>query len=350
MVNYDLPWNPNRIEQRFGRIHRIGQTEVCHLWNLVAKETREGQVFERLFAKLEEERTALGGRVFDILGRVTFEDRPLRELLVEAIRYGESPEVRDRLNQVVDSSLDGDALRRLLDEYALTSDVMDVHQVARIREDMERMEARKLEPHFIEAFFLEAMRKLGGRVEEREPGRYEVVEVPFAVRTRDAKIGVSDPVLKSYERICFEKERCAYPGAVPADLVCPGHPLLDALVSVVLERGLGTLKQGAVLVDDDPTSSVPRLLLYVESSIQDGTTTSEGTRRTVSRAVHFVELDYDGNATDAGYAPYLDYRAPTADELAHAKLDGGGAGLARGAAGGPGDRLRHTEHHPGAHR
>ncbi|HBG3383149.1 TPA: hypothetical protein KQB18_004397, partial [Clostridioides difficile] len=108
------------------------------------------------------------------------------------------------------------------------------------------------------------------------------------------------------------------PGGVPADLVCPGHPLLDALVSVVLERGLGTLKQGAVLVDDDPTSSVPRLLLYVESSIQDGTTTSEDTRRTVSRAVHFVELDYDGNATDAGYAPYLDYRAPTADELAHA--------------------------------
>ena len=41
MVNYDLPWNPNRIEQRFGRIHRIGQTEVCHLWNLIAEETRK---------------------------------------------------------------------------------------------------------------------------------------------------------------------------------------------------------------------------------------------------------------------------------------------------------------------
>lgn len=318
MVNYDLPWNPNRIEQRFGRIHRIGQTEICHLWNLVAKETREGQVFDRLFAKLEEERAALGGRVFDILGRVTFEDKPLRELLVEAIRYGESPEVRDRLNQVVDSSLDGDALRRLLQEYALTADVMDAHQVVRIREDMERMEARKLEPHFIEAFFLEVMRKLGGRVEGREPGRYEVIEVPFAVRTRDAKVGVSDPVLRSYERICFEKDLCSVPGSVPADLVCPGHPLLDALVSVVLEQGLGTLKRGAVLVDDDPASSVPRLLLYVESSIQDGTTTPVGTRRTVSRAVHFVELDYDGSATDAGYAPYLDYRAPTVAELARA--------------------------------
>jgi len=53
MINYDLPWNPNRLEQWFGRIHRIGQTEVCHLWNLVASETREGSVFERLLSKLE---------------------------------------------------------------------------------------------------------------------------------------------------------------------------------------------------------------------------------------------------------------------------------------------------------
>src|SRR6266699_1217224 len=60
MVNYDLPWNPNRLEQRFGRIHRIGQTEVCHLWNLVAAETREGEVFHTLLKKLEEEREALG--------------------------------------------------------------------------------------------------------------------------------------------------------------------------------------------------------------------------------------------------------------------------------------------------
>ncbi len=70
MVNYDLPWNPNRLEQRFGRIHRIGQVEVCHLWNLVAKETREGDVYHRLLEKLEVESDALKGRVFDILGEV----------------------------------------------------------------------------------------------------------------------------------------------------------------------------------------------------------------------------------------------------------------------------------------
>jgi SNF2 family DNA or RNA helicase len=75
MVNYDLPWNPNRLEQRFGRIHRINRPEVCHLWNLVAKETREGDVYHRLLKKLEVESEALHGRVFDILGEV-FEDGP----------------------------------------------------------------------------------------------------------------------------------------------------------------------------------------------------------------------------------------------------------------------------------
>ncbi|MCS7008149.1 MAG: DEAD/DEAH box helicase, partial [Gaiellaceae bacterium] len=94
MVNYDLPWNPNRIEQRFGRIHRIGQTEVCHLWNLVALETREGDVYYTLLEKLEEARRALGGKVFDVLGKLQFEGRPLRDLLIEAIRHGEKPEVR----------------------------------------------------------------------------------------------------------------------------------------------------------------------------------------------------------------------------------------------------------------
>ena len=93
MVNYDLPWNPNRLEQRFGRIHRIGQTEICHLWNLVAQETREGDVYFSLLKKLEIELKALGGKVFDVLG-VAIAGKELRELLVEAIRYGDRPEVR----------------------------------------------------------------------------------------------------------------------------------------------------------------------------------------------------------------------------------------------------------------
>ena len=79
MVNYDLPWNPNRLEQRFGRIHRIGQKEVCHLWNLLAKDTREGDVYIQLLQKLEAAREALGDKVFDVLGQL-FSGRSLREL------------------------------------------------------------------------------------------------------------------------------------------------------------------------------------------------------------------------------------------------------------------------------
>jgi hypothetical protein len=130
MVNYDLPWNPNRLEQRFGRIHRIGQTEVCHLWNLVAEETREGDVYRRLLEKLEEARKALGGQVFDVLGKLQFGGRPLRELLIEAIRYGDQPEVRARLTRAIENGVDRTHLEGLIEDKALAHDVMDSSRVA----------------------------------------------------------------------------------------------------------------------------------------------------------------------------------------------------------------------------
>ncbi len=167
MVNYDLPWNPNRLEQRFGRIHRIGQTEVCHLWNLVADETREGDVYCRLLEKLEQARQALGGQVFDVLGKLQFEGKPLRELLIEAIRYGDQPEVRARLTTALEHALDHTQLQNLLEERALAHDAMDATRVYRIREEMERAEARRLQPHYIEAFFLEAFKRLGGTARQR---------------------------------------------------------------------------------------------------------------------------------------------------------------------------------------
>ena len=201
MVNYDLPWNPNRIEQRFGRIHRIGQTEVCHLWNLIAEETREGDVYLTLLEKLNEARKALGGQVFDILGKVVFEGRPLRELLIEAIRYGDQPEVRARLSRVVANAFNRQELQDLLEEHALAHDAMDASRVFRIREEMERAEARRLQPHYIESFFLEAFKGLGGAVRQREARRFEVTHVPAPVRNRDRLIGIGEagtPALRAH--------------------------------------------------------------------------------------------------------------------------------------------------------
>ncbi len=314
MVNYDLPWNPNRLEQRFGRIHRIGQTEVCHLWNLVAEETREGDVYRRLLEKLEEARQALGGKVFDVLGKLQFDGRPLRDLLLEAIRYGDQPEVRARLEQVVERGVDQVQLRDLIEERALVHDAMDASRVAQVREEMERAEARRLQPHYIESFFLEAFRNLGGRFREREPRRYQVSYVPAVIRGRDRQIGRGDPVLPTYERIVFEKERIAPHGEPLAAFVCPGHPLLDAVVDLTLERHQDLLRRGTVLVDERDPGLEPRVLFVLEHTIRDAVAVSPGVQRAISRQMLYVEVNQAGAVRSLRYAPYLDYRPLGPDE------------------------------------
>jgi len=313
MVNYDLPWNPNRIEQRFGRIHRIGQTEVCHLWNLVAEETREGDVYLTLLRKLESERIALGGAVFDILGKA-INGKDLRQLLIEAIRYGERPDVRLRLSQKVQEALDRDHLRELLEDRALVHESMDVTRVMQIRQEMERAEARRLQPHFIASFFFEAFKHLGGTFKEREPDRFEIRHVPAAIRNRDRLIGFREPVQLRYERVCFEKDLIHVPGKPMASFICPGHPILDSTIDLILERYRHILKQGAVFLDENDMGEEIRVLFYLEHSIQDGVADKAGNRRTVSRQLQFVEIDQHGNARSVGYAPYLDYRPPTEEE------------------------------------
>ena len=314
MVNYDLPWNPNRLEQRFGRIHRIGQTEVCHLWNLVASDTREGDVYQRLLEKLEQARHSLGGQVFDVLGKLQFEGRPLRDLLVEAIRYGEQPDVRARLTTVVENAFDPDRLNELLDERSLTPELMNPSRVHRIREDMERAEARRLQPHYIESFFLEAFQRQGGRARQRENRRYEITHVPAAVRNRDHAAGASLHVSRRYERIAFERALAVDGSRPPAAFVCPGHPLLDAVIDNTLRSHRDLLKQGALLVDERDSGTEPRVLFFLEHAIQDAGLTRAGGRRVISRRMLYVELDAAGNARHKEYAPYLDYRPLREDE------------------------------------
>ena len=316
MVNYDLPWNPNRLEQRFGRIHRIGQTEVCHLWNLIAAETREGDVYQRLLEKLEEARNALGGQVFDVLGKLQFDGESLRDLLLKAIRYGDQPEVRARLTQAVEKGVDRNHIQRLIDDRALAQDAMDSSRVARVREEMERAEARRLQPHYIESFFLEAFRMLGGTAREREPRRYEITHVPAAVRNRDRQMGTGDTVLSRYERAAFDKPLIALPGKPLAAFVCPGHPLLDSVLDLTLERHRDLLKRGTVLVDERDAGLVPRVLFFLEHAIQDASLLANGDKRTISRRLLYVEMDSDGNARHLHYAPYLDYRPLSGDEPA----------------------------------
>lgn len=314
MVNYDLPWNPNRLEQRFGRIHRIGQTEVCHLWNLVAGQTREGHVYQRLLAKLAIERNALDGQVFDVLGKL-FEGKPLRTLLIDAIRYGDRPEVRARLEQAIEDAVDQDRVRDLLEHQSLAQNHMDTRHITRIREDMERAAARRLQPHYIRSFFTEAFEQLRGTLYEREPGRYAISHVPAIIRDRAKLMGVGAPVSKKYERIAFDKGAIHVPGKPSAAFVCPGHPLLDATIDLILERHRNVLKNGAILIDRTDPSTDPRILFYLEQNILDAHLTRDGGRRSISKKVHFVEVNGDG-CRAGGSAPYLDYEPASEAELA----------------------------------
>jgi superfamily II DNA or RNA helicase len=302
MVNYDLPWNPNRIEQRFGRIHRIGQREVCHLWNLVAKETREGAVFQRLFEKLEIEREALGGQVFDILGEA-FEGEPLKDLLIKAIRYGDDPEVRARLDRVIDGALDTEHLKQIQQRNALVDSAMSLEQLFQIKEEMDRAQARKLQPWFLRSFFLEAFQRIGGEARRREGDRYELPHVPPILREADRRVSdTRKPVLRRYERICFDKKEIHVHGAPDADLVHPAHPLMAALIDTVLVSDRPLLKQGAVLVDPADPGDKPSLLLILEHSVMEG---SGSEARVLSQRLQFVWADADGTMRAADAAPHL---------------------------------------------
>ena len=296
MVNYDLPWNPNRIEQRFGRIHRIGQTEVCHLWNLVAEDTREGDVYSTLLKKLEEARDALGGKVFDVLGKLQFDGEPLYKLMKEAIFYGERSDVRDKLTQKVSDAFDTEHIRHLLDE-SLSTDKMDTRSIQRIRQDLERADARRLQPHYIESFFVEAFRRLGGRIRQREAGRYYISHVPYVIRSRSAGYG---GISRQYQRVTFDKSLVSADGHNAA-FVHPGHPLLDTTIDLILERYGDVFEQSTILVDDNDYGEQPHILVYLEHDIVEDT-------RTVSSKVLYVSITADSVTGGHNYAPYLDYR------------------------------------------
>lgn len=314
MVNYDLPWNPNRLEQRFGRIHRIGQTEVCHLWNLVAKETREGDVYHRLLIKLEVESQALKGRVFDILGEV-FEETSLKDLLMEAIRYGDRPDIRARLTQKIDQALDHEHLKSLLNRNALAQETMSADRLFAVKEEMEKAEARRLQPFFVRAFFSKALDALGGTAHPREAGRFEITHVPAAIRERDRRLTgrnrrEHEPVLKRYSRICFERQAIQpfdKPGMERAALMHPGHPLMLVMTDMLLEQHANLLRQGAILIDPADEGLDPALLFLLTHEIKSGGD------RVLSKRLQFVRVGANGKAAFAGWAPHLDLE-PLAEE------------------------------------
>ena len=268
-----------------------------------------GGVITQLLGKLEEQRRAYQGKVFDVLGEA-FEGQPLRDLLVQAIRYGNQSEVRARLHEVIDKTV-GEGLDKLIAERAAYADIFAAADLETWRARMDEARARRLQPHYIRAFFMAAFKLLGGRISERESGRYEIRHVPTGIRDRDRQTGLGAPVLTKYERVTFDKELTRPAGQPKADLLAPGHPLLDAVTDLIIEQHGMLLKQGTMLADRHDPSETPRLLVGVTHEITDG----HDPARTITKRFGFAEITPrdDGTASSsdgvraAGEARYLDY-------------------------------------------
>lgn len=313
VINYDLPWNPNRLEQRFGRVHRIGQNEVCHMWSLVADETREGAVYMRLLEKLNEIRDALGReQVFDVLGEA-LPERELRDLLMQAIQYGDDPRTQARLVEVVDGRV-GDGLTELIERDALATEGNAALWLESDRDRMLEADAHRLQPTYVRHWFLDAFRRIDGRWDGDPGGRFRITRVPPPLRQRSQAHGPSLP--SRYECVTFDAHHARANGESPSEWLVPGHPLIDAMSDLTIEQHGDLLKRGTVLFDPTDCGHQPRLLLFIDHSVTDACTMADGTRRVVSRRFEFVSIEKEGTPKRAGPAPYIDYRPLTTDEKA----------------------------------
>ncbi len=270
MVNYDIPWNPNRLEQRMGRVHRYGQTKEVHIYNLVAMDTREGKVLEALFRKLREIQEALGSdRVFDVVGEVLL-GKSLKELIVEAIA---NRRTLDEIVREIEAVPDQEAVQRVR-EAALEALAVRHIDLTRVLGEERRARENRLVPEYIERFFERACRFLGVPLERREDGLWRVPRVPHELRDlpREFKDRYGE-VFTEYRKLAFSKDLARRHQAV---LVAPGHPLLEALIERLLARSEEELRRGALFAD--PDGRLEGFLWFLEVEVRDGENQVAGKR------------------------------------------------------------------------
>src|SRR3989442_14077152 len=268
MINYDIPWNPVRLEQRMGRIHRYGQERDCLILNFVSTSTREGRVLHKLFERLKKIEDDLDpkrtGTVFNVLGEV-FPANQLEKMIREMYARNQTEEIikqriveevdTKRLERITNSTLEGLAKREL-------------NLSAIVGKSAEAKE-RRLVPEVIEDFFVQAAPISGVHPKEvRENSHvYRLGRVPRTLwpigerlEPRFGKPG------REYKTIVFDKEHLKRDATL--EWVTPGHPLFEAVREDVTEHVREDLQRGAVFYDLHHAQ--PYRLDVFAASIKDG--------------------------------------------------------------------------------
>ncbi|MBI4379626.1 MAG: DEAD/DEAH box helicase, partial [candidate division NC10 bacterium] len=269
MINYDMPWNPTRLEQRLGRIHRIGQDRDCYAFNFVATDSEDGQpivegrILHRLLEKLDTMNEALEGRVFDVIGEVlSLNDINLPDMLREAAY---DPRRLDEYLDQIDR-IDPAKLKEYEDATGIALARSHVDFTGFQRRNLE-VEEKRLMPRYVETQFIAAAKEVGLRAEPRADGLWRIEHVLADLRSERLRsvhrLGKADP---SYRKITFHKHHLEQSAHVDAVLMGPGHPLYAA-VDEKLNEKLATL-QGGIGFYVDPLMSEPYRLHLFEISIR----------------------------------------------------------------------------------
>lgn len=269
MINYDMPWNPTRLEQRLGRIHRIGQDRDVYAFNFVATDSEDGQpivegrILQRLLEKLDNMNEALEGRVFDVIGEVlSLNDVNLPDMLREAAydprRLDEYLDQIDRINPA--------KLKEYEEATGIALARSHVDFTGFQRRNLE-VEEKRLMPRYVETQFVAAANEVGLRVEPRADGLWRIEHVLADLRSERLRsvhrLGKADP---SYRKVTFHKHHLEQSAHVDAVLMGPGHALYAA-VDEKLNEKLATL-QGGVGFFVDPLTTEPYRLHFFEISIR----------------------------------------------------------------------------------
>jgi len=269
MINYDLPWNPARLEQRMGRIHRIGQERDVYAFNFVAEESSdgkpviEGRILKCLLDKLEQMRAALGSdRVYDVIGQVlALHEVNLSDMLREAILYpGRLSEYEKKIERL--------SLERLQEYEKQTGIALARAYVdfPRAQEASFLAEERRLMPEYIARQFLAMSEKVGLKIESRADGLYRIPHVPQDLRSESLEaVRRYGQAETRYNKITFHKEHLDNDRHPDAVLVSPGHPLYAA-VDEKFRRRYDAL-QGSYSIFVDSEAKEPYSLHFFEADV-----------------------------------------------------------------------------------
>jgi len=253
MINYDIPWNPNRLEQRMGRIHRIGQKFDVTVFNFLAENTVEGAILHRLLLKLDEIRRSLGtDRVFDVIGTLLDLNQVNLEDMLREAAYNPT-KLSDYQAQI--DAISYERLKQYEEETGVALATRHV-DLSRIRPRDWRSEERRLMPEFVERFFLRAAERISLRVEPRADSLWKVEHVPQRLRSPGLQsVRQYDYPATSYRKLTFRKEHLTEDRHLDAELLSPGHPLFAATVELLEERLRSVRGRAARFIDPSASTS-----------------------------------------------------------------------------------------------